>query len=122
MHPIIRIHGGEENPAAVNRSYEKSVRRLFEHVAGRIRGGHLISRHVCLSYAGDISRVTAMPGYAELKVAAEERGVRTRLAHATVHAARRLAHAACMCVGSRAVELSVRGRLERGGSLQGMHG
>ena len=76
MHPIIRIHGGEENPAAVNRSYEKSVRRLFEHVAGRIRGGHLISRHVCLSYAGDISRVTAMPGYAELKVAAEERGVR----------------------------------------------
>ena len=76
MHPVIRIHGGEENPATVNRSYEKSVRRLFEHVAGRIRGGHLISRHVCLSYAGDISRVTAMPGYAELKVAAEERGVR----------------------------------------------
>ena len=76
MHPIIRIHGGEENPAAVNRSYEKSVRRLFEHVAGRIRGGHLISRHVCLSYAGDVSRVSAMPGYAELKVSAEERGVR----------------------------------------------
>src|SRR5690606_11142106 len=53
MHPIIRIHGGEENPATVNRSYEKSVRRLFEHVAERIRGGHLISRHVCVSYAGD---------------------------------------------------------------------
>lgn len=76
MHPIIRIHGGEENPATVNRSYEKSVRRLFEHVAARIRGGHLISRHVCLSYAGDIERVPAMPGYADLKVAAEERGVR----------------------------------------------
>ncbi len=76
MHPIIRIHGGEENPATVNRSYEKSVRRLFEHVAARIRGGHLISRHVCLSYAGDIERVPALPGYADLKVAAEERGVR----------------------------------------------
>ncbi len=76
MHPVIRIHGGEENPATVNRSYEKSVRRLFEHVAGRIRGGHLISRHVCLSYAGDMERVPAMPGYGDLKAAADDKGIK----------------------------------------------
>ena len=56
MHPVIRIHGGEENPATVNRSYEKSVRRMLEHVAKQIRAGKLMSGHVCLSYAGDAAR------------------------------------------------------------------
>src|SRR5699024_11089232 len=79
MHPIIRIHGGEENPATVNRSYEKSVRRLFEHVAARIRAGQLISHHVCLSYAGEIDQVSAMAGYADLKSAADENGVKLLL-------------------------------------------
>ena len=58
MHPVIRIHGGEENPATVNRSYEKSVRRMLEHVAKQIRAGKLMSGHVCLSYAGDAARAS----------------------------------------------------------------
>lgn len=76
MHPVIRIHGGEENPATVNRSYEKSVRRMLAHVAKQIRAGKLMSDHVCLSYAGDAARVPTMPGYTELEDAAREHKVR----------------------------------------------
>lgn len=80
MHPVIRVHGGEENPAALHRSYEKSVRRMLEHIAGRIRAGKLMSSSVCLSYAGDVRRVPGMDGYAELEKAAREHDIGLRLA------------------------------------------
>lgn len=80
MHPVIKVHGGEENPATVKRSYEKSVRKMLEHVAERIRAGDLISSSVCMSYAGDIAQVQRMPGYNELEAAAREHGVALHLA------------------------------------------
>lgn len=80
MHPIIKIHHGEENPAMVNRSYEKSVRKMLEHVAEQIRAGRLIASNVCMSYAGDIAQVQWMPGYAELEKTARQHDVTLRLA------------------------------------------
>lgn len=84
MHPVIRVHGDEENPATVNRSYEKSVRRMLEHVAERIVTGKVISSSVCLSYAGDVRQVPGMPGYAELEKAAREHDVALHLATMSV--------------------------------------
>lgn len=79
MHPVISIYRGEENPANVNRSYEKSVSRMLGHVTERITAGELMSGSVCLSYAGDIARVPAMAGYDELAKAARERNIQLKL-------------------------------------------
>lgn len=84
MHPVIRVHGDEENPAAMNRSYEKSVRRMLEHVAERILAGEVTSSSVCLSYAGDVRRVPGMPGYAELEKAARKHDIALHLATMSV--------------------------------------
>lgn len=80
MHPVIRVHNGEENPAQVNRSYEKSVRRMLEHITRRILDGKVASSHICLSYAGDVRQVPGMDGYAELEQAARKYGIGLQLA------------------------------------------
>jgi DegV family protein with EDD domain len=71
MHPIIRMHGDDDGPAANGFSYRKSVEKMLGHVAEQIRTGNLLTQQVCLSYAGDPSRIPEMPGYAGLKAAAE---------------------------------------------------
>src|SRR5690606_20059020 len=79
MHPVISIYRGEENPATVNRSYEKSVKRMLDHVTDRIKAGELMSGSVCMSYAGDIRKVPAMQGYDDLAKAARERNIALKL-------------------------------------------
>lgn len=75
LHPIIKIYRGEEDPATVNMSYEKSVRRMLEHVAAQIKAGKVTSGSVCLSYAGDPSAVPDMAGFRELDAATREAGL-----------------------------------------------
>jgi fatty acid-binding protein DegV len=75
LHPIIRMHGDDDGPAANGLSYRKSIEKMLGHVAEQIRVGNLLTPHVCLSYAGDPSRIPEMPGYAGLKAAADLHGV-----------------------------------------------
>lgn len=75
MHPIIRMHGDDDGPAAMGKSYRKSIERMLGHVAEQIRTGNLLTQQVCVSYAGDPSRIPELPGFAGLKAAADLHGV-----------------------------------------------
>ncbi|MBZ2187928.1 DegV family protein [Alcanivorax sp. JB21] len=79
LHPIIKVYRGQEDPATVNRSYEKSVRKMLEHVAARIEAGDVRSGSICLSYAGDISAVPDMEGFKTLDNAARKAGLTLHL-------------------------------------------
>jgi DegV family protein with EDD domain len=72
-HPVIRLHANEEGPSSMHLSYDRAVERMLTEMAERVRAGKLISRHVCLSYAGELSKVLEMPGYQELEAAMHEK-------------------------------------------------
>lgn len=62
--PILRAYRGETEAVANIRGYENAVRKLFEMTIEAIEGG-LLSKVVCMSYAGNPEEVKAFPGYEE---------------------------------------------------------
>ena len=76
--PIIRTNRSISVPIATIRHFDKTVERAFQHGAEQIRRGLLVPM-VGVSYSGDPEKIRAMPGFAELRKAAEEHGVELML-------------------------------------------
>ncbi|WP_101675743.1 DegV family protein [Alloalcanivorax mobilis] len=67
--PILCARGDETFPVAKVRGYDAGVEAMFRHATLSIEKG-LMAPVVCISYAGDESRITQMPGYDKLAAAA----------------------------------------------------
>lgn len=55
------------------RGFEKAASQLFNHVAERINGGHVLSPIITVNYGGSVDELKALPGYAELKAVADSK-------------------------------------------------
>ncbi|ASK36017.1 EDD domain protein [Alcanivorax sp. N3-2A] len=67
--PILCARGDETFPVAKVRGYDAGVEAMFRHATLSIEKG-LMAPVVCISYAGDESRIAQMPGYDKLVAAA----------------------------------------------------
>ena len=72
--PLVRGFRGETGPVAKLRHFEDGAQRLFAYAGERIKRG-LLTPTLCLSYGGDLSKLEALPGYAELERIAQTNGV-----------------------------------------------
>ncbi|MGA9854510.1 MAG: DegV family protein [Gammaproteobacteria bacterium] len=78
LKPILRVHRGETEVVTTVRGYESAVRKLFEMAIAAIEGG-LITKVVCMSYAGNPEEVKAFPGYEDFIQCAMGNKVETML-------------------------------------------
>lgn len=78
--PIIQGHLGKTAP--VGRKFGKvKVREALLQMAVRsMQQGLLLSKHVCLSYSGDLQDISSMPAYAHLLAVAKKAHVKVHLA------------------------------------------
>ena len=60
--PIFRIYRGETNISEKVRGFDKAVERLFSMAIDAIEG-RLLTKVVCMSYAGNPEEVKKLPGY-----------------------------------------------------------
>lgn len=77
--PILKAYRGETDAVETVRGYEKAVQRTFEMAADAIEKG-LLSKVVCMSYAGNPEEVKAFPGYDDFIKVAQANKVETLLA------------------------------------------
>lgn len=75
IHPVLCVVNDSSYVATKVRGFEKAAKQLFDHVAERVRGGHLLSPIVTVNYGGSMDELKAMPGFAELKAVADENKV-----------------------------------------------
>jgi len=78
LKPILRAHRGETEVVTTVRGYESAVRKLFEMAITAIEGG-LITKVVCMSYAGNPEEVKAFLGYEDFIQCAMGNKVETML-------------------------------------------
>ncbi|MGH8397553.1 MAG: DegV family protein [Gammaproteobacteria bacterium] len=76
--PILRTYRGETDSVANVRGYEKAVQKLFEMAIDAIEGG-LLTKVVCMSYAGNPEVVKSFRGYDEFIQCAMSNKVETLL-------------------------------------------
>lgn len=76
--PIIRCHQDETAPVAKVKGFEQGAMRIFDLVSRQIRKG-LKAKHVAISYGGDPTKVTALPGFDGMAKVAREHGVALHL-------------------------------------------
>lgn len=76
--PILRAYRGETDSVANVRGYENAVYKLFEMAIGAIESG-LLTKVVCMSYAGNPETVKSFPGYNEFIQCAMSNKVETLL-------------------------------------------
>lgn len=95
--PILKINRSDTTAACRVRHFDKAVERMFLHGAAQIRRGLLVPM-VGVSYGGDPVEVRAMPGFAELTRAAQEKGVEVMVSM--------MAPAAAVNVGGGGVSLA----------------
>lgn len=72
--PILRGWRGETGPVGKVRGFEAGVKALFAYAEARMRAGLLVPA-LCLSYGGDLTELSALPGYDALRDACAEHGV-----------------------------------------------
>lgn len=72
--PLLRGYRGETGPVGKVRGFEHGAETLFNYAAQRVHAGLLVPA-VCVSYGGDLSELSKLPGYAALRTACEECGV-----------------------------------------------
>jgi DegV family protein with EDD domain len=72
--PVILCFRGDTQPIAKIRGYERAVERTFTHVAHQIERG-VDTRHVCVSYGGELAELEALPGYELLSRAARKHNI-----------------------------------------------
>ncbi len=65
--PVLGIYREDTKPHAKVRGFEGAVEKLFKHVAQVASSGNLMSKYVGISYGGELSEVSNMPGFAELE-------------------------------------------------------
>jgi DegV family protein with EDD domain len=78
LRPILRAYRSETEIVSTVHGYEKAVRKLFKMATAAIENG-LITKVVCMSYAGNPERVKAFPGYEEFIECAMSNKVETML-------------------------------------------
>ena len=78
--PVLSVQSGDDKPVALSPSFDKAAEKLFAHAAARVAANELLAPHLCLSYAGELSLVRDLPGYAALEQLCRERGVALQLA------------------------------------------
>ncbi|WP_293000604.1 DegV family protein [Nevskia sp.] len=72
--PLIRGFRNETGPVAKLRHYEDAAATCFDFLIRRIKFG-LMTRTLCVSYAGDLTQLYKMPGYVELQNVATRSGI-----------------------------------------------
>lgn len=95
--PVIRTNRSMSVPIATVRHFDNAVESLFRHATTQIRKGLLVPL-VCVSYGGEVDKLHAMPGFAELARVAAEHGVELMLAV--------MSPAAAINIGAGAVSLA----------------
>lgn len=78
--PVLSVQSGADKAVAMSPSFDKAAEKLFAHAAKRVYANQLLAPQVCLSYAGDLSLVRNLPGFAALELLCRERGVALHLA------------------------------------------
>lgn len=78
--PVLSVQSGDDKPVALAPSFDKAAQKLFGHATARVAAGELLAPQLCLSYAGDLSVVRDLPGFAELEQVCRVRGVTLHLA------------------------------------------
>lgn len=72
--PVIQCYRAETKPVAKALGYDRAVEKMFTHVAHQIEKG-ISTRHVCISYGGELERIKKLPGYAVLEAVTREHGI-----------------------------------------------
>jgi DegV family protein with EDD domain len=72
--PLIRSFRNETGPVANLRHHHEGTRRMFEFGAEQIRNG-LLTNAIGVDYAGELTDLPDLPGYAEFRAVAAEAGV-----------------------------------------------
>lgn len=73
--PIIRSFRGKTEPVVKVKGFESGVEKVFNLAQRQIVKG-LMSKHVCISYGGNIQDIKRMPGFENLYTKAREYGIR----------------------------------------------
>ena len=72
--PLLRCYRGETGPVGKARGFESGAKALFGYTVRQVRAGLLVPA-VCLSYGGDLSTLSRLPGYHELRDGCAAAGV-----------------------------------------------
>ncbi|GAA5785316.1 DegV domain-containing protein [Chitiniphilus shinanonensis] len=84
--PIIRGFQGQTEPVGRVRGFEAGVERLFAAACQQIENG-LTAPTICVSYGGEVDRVTTLPGWTELVRVARQHRVTLHVAEMSATAA-----------------------------------
>lgn len=76
--PILKAYRGDTTTVTTLRGYENAVRKLFDMAIEAIESG-LLTKVVCMSYAGNPEEVKSFPGYEEFIQCATGNKVETML-------------------------------------------
>src|SRR3546814_3908197 len=74
LRPVLLGYRGDTQVVARVRGYLHAVERMFAPVARRIELG-IDTRHLCVSYGGELEALAALPGYAVLRDVAARHGI-----------------------------------------------
>ena len=72
--PLLRCFRGETGPVGKVRGFDHGAKMLFDYATQRVQAGLLVPV-VSVSYGGDLSVLSNLPGYAGLRAACAESGV-----------------------------------------------
>ncbi|MGH8456618.1 MAG: DegV family protein [Stenotrophobium sp.] len=72
--PVIQCYRAETQPVAKILGYDRAVEKMFSHVAHQIERG-ISTQHICISYGGELERISGLPGYDMLAAVAREHQV-----------------------------------------------
>lgn len=72
--PVLHGYRGETGPVAKIKGFDNAVKKLFDFVGQRVKGG-LMTPTVCISYGGELADLQALPGYAMLRETCQAHGV-----------------------------------------------
>ncbi|HSW11446.1 MAG TPA: DegV family protein [Solimonas sp.] len=87
LKPVVALHREKTRLVAGRRGQAAAVGHMLRRVARVVREGGLMSRHVCVSYGGELEAVPRMDGYDELDSACREQGIPLLLSIMSVSAA-----------------------------------
>ena len=78
--PVISVQQGEDKPVSLAPSFERAAEKLLAHATAQVLAGELLAPQLCLSYAGDLSVVRDLPGFAQLEATCAQREVNLQVA------------------------------------------
>lgn len=76
--PILQGYRGETRPVFKARGFDSAAEALFRYASERV-GQRLLTHALTISYGGDLEELDALPGYAALREACSEHGIRLQV-------------------------------------------